>query len=45
MMTKDGFDIGLMQSHIHDLKPDGNPVFSRDCPEYSKIIRGVPINK
>jgi hypothetical protein len=35
LMTKGGFDIGLMQSHIHDLKPDGFPVFSRDCPEYA----------
>lgn len=35
LMTKDGFDIGLMQSHIHDLKPDGRPIFSRDCPEYA----------
>jgi len=35
LMTKEGFDIGLMQSHIHDLKPDGKPIFSRDCPEYA----------
>lgn len=35
LMTKEGFNIGLMQSHIHDLKPDGNPIFSRDCPEYA----------
>lgn len=35
LMTKGGFDIGLMQSHIHDLKLDGNPVYSRDCPEYA----------
>ena len=35
LMTKEGFDIGLMQSHIHDLKPDGHPIFSRDCPEYA----------
>ncbi len=35
LMTKEGFDIGLMQSHINDLKPDGNPIFSRDCPEYA----------
>ena len=35
LMTKPGIDIGLMQSHIHDLKPDGNPIFSRDCPEYA----------
>ncbi len=35
LMTKDGFEIGLMRSHIHDLKSDGNPVYSRDCPEYA----------
>ncbi len=35
LMTKKDFDIGLMQSHIHDLKPDGHPIFSRDCPEYA----------
>ncbi|MHC4214988.1 MAG: endonuclease/exonuclease/phosphatase family protein, partial [Planctomycetota bacterium] len=35
LMTKEGFDIGLMQSHVHDLKPDGYPIFSRDCPEYA----------
>lgn len=35
LMTKAGFEIGLMRSHIHDLKPDGHPVFSRDCPEYA----------
>jgi hypothetical protein len=35
LMTKEGFDIGLMRSHIHDLKPDGNLVYSRDCPEYA----------
>lgn len=34
IMTKDGFPIGSMRSHVHDLKPDGRPVFSRDCPEY-----------
>lgn len=34
LMTKDGFDIGLMRSHIHDLKSDGWPIYSRDCPEY-----------
>lgn len=35
LMTKAGFEIGLMRSHIHDLKPDGNPIYSRDCPEYA----------
>ncbi len=34
IMTKDGFPIGTMRSHVHDLKPNGKPVFSRDCPEY-----------
>lgn len=35
LMTKTGFDIGLMRSHIHDLRPNGAPIFSRDCPEYA----------
>lgn len=35
LMTKEDFEIGLMRSHIHDLKPDGHPIFSRDCPEYA----------
>lgn len=35
LMTKEGYDIGLMQSHIHDLTSDGKPIFSRDCPEYA----------
>ena len=35
VMTKRGYRIGLMESHIHDLKDDGHPIFSRDCPEYS----------
>jgi endonuclease/exonuclease/phosphatase family metal-dependent hydrolase len=34
LMTRDGYSIGLMRSHVHDLNPDGNPIFSRDCPEY-----------
>ena len=34
LMTKDDFEIFGMYSHVHDLKPDGNPIFSRDCPEY-----------
>jgi endonuclease/exonuclease/phosphatase family metal-dependent hydrolase len=52
LMTKEGFKIGTMRSHVHDLPedvdddelgvdafpaglPPENPVFSRDCPEYS----------
>lgn len=33
LMTKKGYDIGLMRSHIHELR-NGKIVFSRDCPEY-----------
>lgn len=35
LMTKEGFDIGIMQSHIHDLDEKGVSIFSRDCPEFS----------
>jgi endonuclease/exonuclease/phosphatase family metal-dependent hydrolase len=35
LMTRDGFNIGTIRSHIHDLQPDGCPIFSRDCPEYA----------
>jgi len=35
LMTKANFDIGPMRSHIHDVQPNGNLVYSRDCPEYS----------
>ncbi len=34
LATRDGFPIGAMRSHVDDLKPDGFPIFSRDCPEY-----------
>ncbi len=34
LVTRDGFPIGDMRSHVDDLKPDGKPIFSRDCPEY-----------
>lgn len=35
IMTKEGFEIGLIESHIDDLRANGTPVFSRDCPEYA----------
>lgn len=35
LMTRGGFDIGDMRSHVDDLDVDGDPIFSRDCPEYS----------
>lgn len=34
LMTKTGYDIGIMRSHIHDLDADNRTIFSRDCPEY-----------
>lgn len=34
LMTRKGYKIGLMRSHIHDRDSDGNVIFSRDCPEY-----------
>ena len=34
LMTKSGFNIGTVRSHIHDLGTNNKPVFSRDCPEY-----------
>ncbi len=34
LATREGFPIGEMRSHVDDLKPDGHPIFSRDCPEY-----------
>lgn len=37
LMTKGGFEIFGMYSHVHDLKPDGRPIFSRDCPEYEVL--------
>jgi endonuclease/exonuclease/phosphatase family metal-dependent hydrolase len=47
LMTKEGYTIGLMRSHVHDLTgdvdddelpddlPADQPVYSRDCPEYA----------
>lgn len=34
IMTKEGYDIGLMRSHIHDRTANDTLIFSRDCPEY-----------
>ncbi len=35
LMTREGFAIGDIRSHVDELKPDGEPVFSRDCPEFA----------
>jgi endonuclease/exonuclease/phosphatase family metal-dependent hydrolase len=34
VMTKEGYKIGIMRSHIHDLDANNKTIFSRDCPEY-----------
>lgn len=34
LMTRSGYQIGLMRSHINDVDADRRPIFSRDCPEY-----------
>src|SRR5215210_7534418 len=35
LMTKEGYDIGDMRSHIHDVDEAGRIIYSRDCPEYA----------
>lgn len=34
IMTKNGYKIGLMRSHVHDKIDEDTFTFSRDCPEY-----------
>ena len=34
LMARGGHRIGAITSHIDDLNPRGEPIFSRDCPEY-----------
>ncbi|NJO56503.1 MAG: hypothetical protein HC834_09425 [Rhodospirillales bacterium] len=40
LLTKDGFPIEKIRSHVHDATADGTPVFSRDCPEYAVVTPG-----
>lgn len=35
LMTREGFPIGPMRSHVDDRSENGEAIFSRDCPEYS----------
>lgn len=37
LMVTNGYSVGLMRSHIADMMPNGQRVFSRDCPEYEVI--------
>jgi hypothetical protein len=34
LMTRSGYQIGLMRSHINDVGAERGPIFSRDRPEY-----------
>jgi len=41
LMTRDGFPIGAIRSHVDDPMPGGaGNVFSRDCPEYDIALPG-----
>ncbi|WP_225767663.1 endonuclease/exonuclease/phosphatase family protein [Inquilinus sp. Marseille-Q2685] len=34
LMTREGYPIGALRSHVDDRLPNDQPVFSRDCPEF-----------
>ena len=34
LATQEGYPIGLMRSHVDDVRSNRYPIFSRDCPEY-----------
>ena len=34
LMTRTGYDVKMMRTHIHDLDDSDRTIFSRDCPEY-----------
>jgi endonuclease/exonuclease/phosphatase family metal-dependent hydrolase len=40
LLTKDGYAIRSIVSHVDDHDDDGTPVFSRDCAEYEIAIPG-----
>ena len=35
LMTRPGYKVGWMRSHVDDATPAGGRIFSRDCPEFS----------
>ena len=35
LMTKGGYEIGEMRSHVNDVDDAGQIIYSRDCPEYA----------
>ncbi|MBN9505328.1 MAG: endonuclease/exonuclease/phosphatase family protein [Altererythrobacter sp.] len=34
LMSREGYPIGTLRSHVDDRLPNGQSVFSRDCPEF-----------
>lgn len=40
LMTGEGYPIGPMRSHVDDRDGKGNPIFSRDCPQYQVRLPG-----
>lgn len=40
LLTRDQFPITRMRSHVDDLAPNGEGLFSRDCPEYELALPG-----
>jgi hypothetical protein len=40
LLTRDQFPITRMRSHVDDLSPNGEALFSRDCPEYELVLPG-----
>lgn len=35
LMSREGYPIGALRSHVDDLGMDGQPIFSRDCAEFT----------
>lgn len=40
LMSREGYPIGPLRSHVDDLGSDGLPVFSRDCAEFTVTTPG-----
>jgi endonuclease/exonuclease/phosphatase family metal-dependent hydrolase len=40
LMSREGYPIGIMRSHVDDRLGNGQPIFSRDCPEFEVATPG-----
>lgn len=38
LMSREGYPIGTMRSHVDDRLPNGQPIFSRDCPQFEVTV-------